>query len=47
MCIWGCEFKYKITPDKFAMNQHVETQLDHVPRGRPVVLHQIQCHGNM
>lgn len=34
-------------PDKLATNKHVESQLDHVPRGWPVILHHVQCHGNM
>ena len=34
-------------PGEFAINKHVKSQFDHVPRRRPVVLHQIQCHGNM
>lgn len=34
-------------PDKLATNKHVESQLHHVPRGRPFILHHVQCHGNM
>ena len=34
-------------PGEFAINQHKETQLDHIPGWWPVVLHQIQSHGYM
>lgn len=36
-----------LIPDKLATYKHVESQLDHVPWGRPVILHHVQCHGNM
>ena len=34
-------------PGEFAINKHVKSQLNHVPGRRPVILHQIQRHGNM
>ena len=34
-------------PYKFPINEHFECQLDHVPRGRPIILHHVQGHGNM
>ena len=34
-------------PGEFSINQHEETQLDHIPGWWPVVLHQIQSHGYM
>lgn len=29
------------------MDHHEETQLDHVPPGRAIIVHEVQCHGDV
>ena len=36
-----------VSPDIFAMDHHKETELDHVPAGTAIVVHQVESHGYM
>lgn len=33
--------------DIFTVDHHEETQLDHVPLGRAIIMHEVQCHSDM